>query len=337
MAETDPARSEVAPPPDEGLVDQRPLLGRRSIWVDLLLYPTHSLPTAAAPVLIGLGLAAHDGVLAPGPALVAFLGSWLIHVAGVFTDNHELLRLHPEVIEHPELTEAVRGGTLRIRTLTLATLACLLAALLTVPWLLALGGAPVLLLGVIGVAASLCYAGGPLAYARRGLADLVFLLMFGAVAVAGTYYIQAAARGALQPGLAALAALPARVWLVGLPSAGLVVSVMLIDDLRDQAFDRRKGWRTGSVRFGEAFTVGEITGLAAVALLGPLGLWLGLGLGAWVLLPLLCLPLGWRTVQAVRRARGRRSELVPLTPRMARLALVQAALLGLGLALAAPR
>jgi 1,4-dihydroxy-2-naphthoate octaprenyltransferase len=324
------------PPGEAELVDQRPLLGRRSIWVDLLLYPTHSIPTAAAPVLVGLGLAAHDGVLAPGPALLGFLGSWLIHVAGVFIDNHELLRLHPEVVEHPELTEAVRSGALRLRALAWATAACLAGALLTVPWLYRLGGSPVLLLEAVGVAASLCYAGGPLAYARRGLADLVFLLMFGVVGVAGTYYIQAVARGALPPGLASLASLPARAWLVGLPSGALVVNVMLIDDLRDHAFDRRKGWRTGSVRFGEAFTRAEITALAAAALAAPLLFWLGLGLGAWVLLPLAAVPMGWRTVRALRAAVGRRPELVPLTPRMARLALVHAALLGLGLALAAP-
>lgn len=334
MAETD-TKPASPPPRAPGLVDQPPLLGQRSIWVDLLLYPTHSLPTAAAPVLVGLGLAAHDGALAPGPALVAFLGSWLIHVAGVFTDNHELLRLHPDVEEHPELTAAVRSGALRLRALAAATGLCLGLTLLTVPYLLRLGGTPVLLLGAIGVAAALGYAGGPLAYVRRGLADPIFLLMFGVVGVAGTYYIQAVAHGMLPPGLASLASLPARVWLVGLPSGALVVNVMLVDDLRDQDFDRVKGWRTGSVRFGTGFTKAEITTLAILALAAPVAFWLGLGLGAWVLLPLAGLPLAWRTVQAVRRAQ-RRDELVPLSPRMARLVLVQSALLAAGLALAVP-
>jgi 1,4-dihydroxy-2-naphthoate octaprenyltransferase len=42
------------------------------------------------PVLVAAGLAVHDGVLAPLPLLVAFLGSWLIHLGGVFADQHEL-------------------------------------------------------------------------------------------------------------------------------------------------------------------------------------------------------------------------------------------------------
>ena len=106
----------------------------RTIWVDLLLYPTHTLPTALAPVLVGVGLAIHDGVFAPLPALVGFLGSWAIHVAGVFTDNHELLRKHPQLPEHPELTQALRTGTLRLSTLRAAVGACLLLAFLTAAW-----------------------------------------------------------------------------------------------------------------------------------------------------------------------------------------------------------
>ncbi len=47
-------------------------LSRRELWVRLLLYPTHTLPTAAAPVLVGIGLAIHDHVFAPLPALVGF-------------------------------------------------------------------------------------------------------------------------------------------------------------------------------------------------------------------------------------------------------------------------
>ena len=75
-------------------------LSRRDIWVQLLLYPGHTLPTAAAPVVVAVGLAIHDRVFAFVPALVAFLGSWCIHVGGVFTDNYELLRRHPDLPEH---------------------------------------------------------------------------------------------------------------------------------------------------------------------------------------------------------------------------------------------
>ena len=96
-------RHDAQPSPPRAGPAVGPSPSARTIWIDLLLYPTHSLPTAAAPVLVGLGLAYHDRVFAPLPALVGFLGSWLVHVAGVFTDNHERLRRHPGLQEHPEL------------------------------------------------------------------------------------------------------------------------------------------------------------------------------------------------------------------------------------------
>lgn len=304
----------------------------RTIWVDLLLYPTHSLPTAIAPVLVGVGLAVRDGVVAPLPALVGFLGSWLIHVAGVFADNHELLRLHPGLPEHPELTRAVRGGSLRLSTLRAAIGACLALAVLTAPYLHGIGGAPVLAFGAVGIAASLAYNAWP-AYVRRGVADPVFFVMFGVVAVAGTYYIQVAARlGAPLP-WQLLGALPLHALLVGLPAGALVTSVMLVDDLRDREFDAAKGWRTGTVRFGAGFTHREIVALVAFAYLAPLGSWLALGLGWGALLPLLSGPLAVRTVRSVVGAE-RREDLVPMSPRMAGLAVAHSALLAVGLALA---
>jgi 1,4-dihydroxy-2-naphthoate polyprenyltransferase len=303
-----------------------------TIWVDLLLYPTHSLPTAVAPVIVGAGLAVHDGVFAPLPVLVGFLGSWVIHVAGVFTDNHELLRKHPGLVEHPELTQAVGDGTLSLSTLRAAIAACLALALATAPYLHRVGGAPVLAFGAVGIAASLSYNGGPWAYVRRGLADPVFLLMFGVVAVAGTYFIQVAAlRGAGDP-WALVRSLPLPVFLVGLPAGAIVTSVMLVDDIRDHEFDAAKGWKTGAVRFGPDFNRAEIALLVLFAELAPIGFWLWLGFDAWVLLPLVSAPMAWATVKAIATIRER-ERLHPLSPRMAFLSVVHSVLLALGLAL----
>ncbi|MFV8816758.1 prenyltransferase [Haliea sp. E17] len=295
----------------------------RQLWIQLLLYPGHTLPTALAPVLVGVGLALHHGVFAPLPALLGFLASWFIHLGGVFMDNHELLRRHPAIREHPELNAAVESGALPLKRLYAATLLCFFLAILPGPYLLAIGGLPVLLLGLIGCAASFAYAGGP-AYVRVGLVEPVFFAMFGIVAVAGIYYIQAAAHGQG-------ATLPWAVWLVGWPVGALVTGVSVIDDLRDRDWDAQKGWRTIAVRAGPRTSVRVLWGLLACAYLAiPLFVLVGLcspwGLAAWLTLP-------WAVGVARTAAGGDPVALRPLTARLALTAMVFGAILGAGIAL----
>ncbi|MGE5185209.1 MAG: prenyltransferase [Acidobacteriota bacterium] len=291
---------------------------RRDIWVHLMLYPGHTLPTAAAPILVGIGLALHDGTFALWPALIAFLCSWLVHVGGVFLDVHELVRRHPLVREHPELNDAVARGELRLPILRGATLAWFGAAIVPGIYLYRVVGPFSIILGLIGILGSASYALGRRSVAARGLADLVFFVMFAFVATPATYYVQA-----LHAPLAA--------FVVGLPIAALVVNVLVIDDIRDVDFDRAKGWRTTAVRFGIATSRREHLAFTLLAYALPLAfavVW-----GPWLLLPLATLPLAVAAERAVQTA-PRREVLIPWTPRSALLAMGYAALLAAGLALA---
>jgi len=289
-----------------------------------MLYPGHTLPTAAAPILIGVGLAIHDGVFSLWPALTAFLCSWMVHVGGVFVDVHQLLVRHPTLREHPELVDAVTDGALRLPVLRLASLAWFVVALVPGLYLLAVVGPPAVALGAIGIAAAAWYASGPRSMAELGLADPVFFVMFGVVAVAATYYVQAVASHAA-------VTLPTAAFVAGLPVAALVTNVLVIDDIRDVEFDAIKGWRTTAVRFGVRGSRREHLALTALAYLAPVVFawrW-----GAWLLLPLLTLPLAIAAERAVWTAPGREA-LFPWTPRSAFLALAFAALQATGLGLA---
>lgn len=304
---------------------------RKRVWVDLLIYPAHTLPTAAAPVMVGAALAARDGVFAPAPVAIAFLGSWLIHVAGIFTDNHELLRRYPGVVEHADLTSAMREGALSLNQIKGAIAACLL---LVVPaavcfWLV--GGLAALMIGVIGVAASLGYAGGPFPYTKLGLAEPIFFAMFGVVAVAGTYFAQIAWLAAMasypMPGLAAL---PPEAFFVGMPVGALVTNILLIDDLRDRQFDAIKGWRTVAVRFGPAGSRLAYCVLSALAYLAPFALWSFAGWSAWILLPVATFP--WALViSRIVLTRDGAADLAPMTAKASMLSCAYAVLLSAGI------
>ena len=307
-------------------------LSAREIWIKLLLYPSHTLPTAAAPVLVGIGLAVRDHIFAPMPVLIAFLGSWLIHVGGVFIDNHELLRRHPDVSEHPELLQALQSGTLTFTGLRSAILACFGLTALAAPYLVSIGGTFALVIGIIGVASSFFYAGGPQPYVKHGLADPIFFAMFGIVAVVGIYYIQwAAFNVTASHGVDALLQLPWQIFFIGLPVGALVTNVMVIDDIRDRHFDAVKGWRTCSVRFGLSGGRREYLALTALAYALLPAFWLWLGFSAWIFLPLLTLPFAYKIARAVCTLDQTRDLLV-MTPKASYLSVMYAALLAAGIA-----
>ncbi|MFA6310962.1 MAG: 1,4-dihydroxy-2-naphthoate octaprenyltransferase [Sterolibacterium sp.] len=308
-------------------------LSAREIWIRLLLYPSHTLPTAAAPVLVGVGLAVRDGVFSPLPMLIGFLASWLIHVGGVFNDNHELLRRHPHVPEHPELLLALQSGTLTFAGLRNAILVCFLLAALTGPYLINIGGPTAFAIGMVGAASGYFYAGGPQPYVKHGLADPIFFIMFGMVAVVGTYYIQwAALHGLASHGLDAVLQLPWDIWLIGVPVGALVVNVMLIDDIRDRHFDAQKGWRTCAVRSGLGGIRKEYFALSVFAYVLPLAFWLWFGCSAWIFLPLLTLPMAYRIWGAVSTLDQTR-DLIMMSPKASYLSLLYAALLAIGVAM----
>ena len=293
-------------------------VSRRHIWVHLMLYPGHTLPTAIAPILIAAGLALHDGVFQFWPLFVAFLCSWMVHCGGVFTDVHELVTRWPNLREHPELDDAVASGRLRLSTLRAATVAWFAAALVPGIYLLYVVGPLAIALGAVGIAAASWYAFGRPSMAELGLADPVFFVMFGVVAPAAAYYVQALH-------------VPVTALLVGIPTAALVNNVLAIDDIRDVEFDRAKGWRTTAVRHGLA---GSRSLHVTQTLIGYAGTsTLAVAYGPWLLLPMLTLPFAALAERAVWTA-TRREELIPWTPRSAFIAAAHALLVCIGLALA---
>jgi 1,4-dihydroxy-2-naphthoate octaprenyltransferase len=261
------------------------------------------------------------------------LVSWLIHVGGVFNDNYELLRRHPNVPEHPELLQALQAGTLTFAGLRNAILVCFLLAGFMGLYLLGVGGTLAFAIGLVGLASGYFYAGGPQPYVKHGLADPIFFAMFGIVAVAGSYYIQwAASHSTASHGFDAMRQLPWDIGLVGLPVGALVTNVMLIDDIRDRHFDSVKGWRTFAVRFGLSGIRKEYLALTALAYVLPLAFWLWLGFSAWIFLPLLTLPLAYKIARAVCTLEQTR-DLLMMSPRASYLSLSYSALLAVGVAL----
>ncbi len=313
-------------------MNEAQVTSRRDMWVHMLLYPGHTLPTAAAPAMVAVGLAVRNEVFAALPVLLAFLAGWLIQLGGVLTDNYENLVRHPNDREHPQLVHALRDGALTLSGLRTAIFGCYGVALLAGAWLLHHAGLPVLVIGLFSIGASWIYSAGPFPFGERGIADPLFFVFFGIVSVAGCYYVQAVPLYGFPTFWQALPqAFPFAAFALSLPIGALITNILIIDDIRDREFDVVKGKRTVAVRAGMAWSRTEFVVLLALSYLAPFWFWLGLDFGALIMLPLLTFPYAFSTVRDVLTL-DRFEDLVPMTPKAARLLLLYAVLLAIGVA-----
>ena len=304
-------------------MEQASAWSRREVWTRKLLYPGHTFPTAIAPVVVGIGLAHHDGVLAAGPGAARLLRRLADPVR---RRGHRQLHQPDPPARRPRASRAGAGGQTSgllslpfcaARFSSATAWPCAIGLVLT-----AIAGWPVIVIGLLSILASWAYSAGPWPFGRHGFADPLFFLFFGTVSVIGTYYVQAAVVLGPEHWREAL---PFAAVAVSLPIGALITNILIIDDIRDREFDVVKGKNTIAVRFGKGWSRAEFVCLLAFAYLTPFWLWLSLGFSAWVLLPLITLPLAAVVAHAVW-TRDRFAELVPMTPRMAMLTVAFAVL-----------
>ena len=209
-----------------------------------------------------------DGALHGPAALAALVCAVLIQVATNFAND--LLDF-----EKGADTEA-RLGPKRITQAGLASPAAMRRGIVTVLALTFLcglylvwrGGWPILVVGLVSVAAGLLYTGGPRPLGYMGLGDVLVFVFFGPVAVAGTYYVQA------------LTVNPTVV-VAGLGPGLISVAMLAVNNLRDTDEDHRAGKKTLAVRFGRGFARAEYIAAVVAACVLPLALHLASGRHPW--------------------------------------------------------
>ncbi|ELZ52913.1 1,4-dihydroxy-2-naphthoate octaprenyltransferase [Halorubrum distributum JCM 10118] len=250
-----------------------------------------TLPAAAAPVIVGVGLALADGVFAPLPALAALVGAALIQVGTNFANDYYDAIQGADTDDREGFTRVVASGLIEPAEVKRAMWLTFAAAILVGTYLVAVGGVPILVIGLASVAAGIAYTGGPYPLGYHGLGDLFVFVFFGVIAVTGTYYVQAAAllSGWFPLGVPGGTVTVAAV-VASLPIAGLSTNILVVNNLRDREEDAATGKRTLAVRFGYRFARAEYLAMLAVAYLAPLW-FVARGEGLATLLPLVTLPL----------------------------------------------
>jgi 1,4-dihydroxy-2-naphthoate polyprenyltransferase len=253
-----------------------------------------TLPNAVAPVIAGTGAAAwlHSAVwwkalLALAVSLgmivgVNYANDYSDGIRGTDDDRAGPMRLVGSKLAAPRsvLAAAVVG-------LGIASAAGLALALVSAPWLIAVG--------VACVAGAWLYTGGSRPYGYAGFGEVAVFLFFGLVAVLGTQYTQAL-----------------RVDWVGVALAvavgSLSASVLVANNLRDIPTDAQSGKMTLAVRLGDPRTRVLYQALLVVAGLLTLALMLAT---PWCAVGFVATPLALRGLAPVRSGRIG-PELIPV-------------------------
>ena len=292
-----------------------------------------TLPAAAAPIVVGGGLAWADGVFSLGPLLAAFVGAALIQIGTNFANDYYDAIQGADTEAREGFTRVTQSGIIAPERVKRAMYLTFATAIVVGSYLVYVGGAPILVIGLLSVISGIAYTGGPYPLGYHGLGDLFVFVFFGVIAVMGTYYVQAAAVLAaplsttIPPGT-----VTATAFLASLPVAAISTNILVVNNIRDRKEDVTTGKRTLAVRFGYRASRLEYTGLFGLAYLIPLWLWAVDGWSLTVLLPLLTLPIAAMVTRIVwTKTSG--AALNPALETTGKLLAAYSLLFGIGLAL----
>lgn len=291
--------------------------GRLEAWI--VGARPKTLFAALAPVLAGGGLAIEDEVFALLPFLAALVCAVLIQVGTNLANDYSDHVRGADADGRLGTTRVTQAGLLSPPSVRRGVAVAFGAAVCLGAYLVAVGGWPILAIGLASIAAGVAYTGGPWPFGYHGLGDLFCFLFFGPVAVGGTYWVQALA-------------LPADVLLAGAGVGAVVTAILVVNNLRDIPTDARAGKRTLAVLLGERGARAEYLLLLSAAAAVPL---LGVWLYGWPTTALLALA-GFLAAPAALRTVFRfedRRALNPVLARTAVLAATYGALLAVGVAL----
>ena len=286
----------------------------------LLAARPRTLTAAVAPVAAGTGLAAYHGVSAVGPALAALVGAALIQIGtNLANDYYDFVR-GGDTEDRVGPTRVTQAGILRPEQVKRGMVVTLGLAVAVGVYLVAVGGWPILAIGVASVACAVLYTGGPFPLAYHGLGDVFVFVFFGLVAVGGTYWVQA------------LTWSPDAVW-AGVGLGALSTAILVVNNMRDIPTDARAGKRTLAVRIGPGWSRAEyLLLLMLAAAVPPVGM-ATLGWPTSTLLALLALAGAGAPIRTLFTYVEPR-ELLPTLGQTARVVALYGGLLAIGFAVA---
>ncbi|WP_263786485.1 1,4-dihydroxy-2-naphthoate polyprenyltransferase [Salinibacter grassmerensis] len=278
-----------------------------------------TLGAAVAPVLVGTGMAVEADAWHLLSAALALAGAMLIQVGVNYHNDYADYVQGADTQDRVGPLRVTQAGLVAPQTMRRATILVFGLAVTTGLYLIVRGGWPIFAVGVASIGAAIWYTAGRYSLAALGLADIFVFVFFGPVAVGGTYYVQALS-------------LPPEVLVAGAGPGLLSIAILLVNNVRDVAEDRRAGKRTLVVRFGRRFGIAAYGGcmVGALLLAGLLATGvLGTRPHPWAALPLGLIPLTFGPIRRMSETTDP-EKLNPLLGATGRLLMLWALLFAVG-------
>lgn len=275
-----------------------------------------TLTAAIAPVIAGSAVAFSVGGFRLVPALAALFAAIMIQIATNFYNDVVDFERGTDTSERLGPIRVTQAGLLQPSQVRMGVTMTLGVAGIAGIYLYFEAGWPVLLLGLASIMAGIAYTGGPIPLARIGLGDLFTMVFFGFVAVVGTVYVQALS-------------VPISTWLVGLALGSTITALLVVNNIRDIATDKKAGRRTIPVVWGKRAGLLEYILMLIVAYIAPI-LMTAFGISSpLVNLCLLSLPMAFWLVSFIAKTEGKQLNLA--LERTGQLVLIHSLLLSIGL------
>jgi 1,4-dihydroxy-2-naphthoate octaprenyltransferase len=207
-------------------------------WIRIVRPGT--LGAGAAPVFVGLIVAAEERTFDWVIALVTLLAALTIQIASNLINDYYDFKKGLDKAGRLGPKRAIAEGEVSPQTMKKAIIIDIAIAVLCGLYLTLVGGLPILMIGCVSLLCAWLYTATPYSLSYLGIADLFVLAFFGPIATVGTTYLQ-------------IEQFSEKAFWLGMVSGLISMGILTINNIRDIDSDKKAGKRSIVVRFGKKF------------------------------------------------------------------------------------
>ena len=262
-----------------------------SLGAFVLAARLRTLPAAASPVVVGWAFSyGFVGAFDLISGLAVMVAALALQIGANFANDLSDYRRGTDGPDRLGPPRAAALSLLSQNQLVLGVGVAFSAATSIGLYLTWIAGWPVIVIGVAGMLAAITYVGGPWPYGYKALGEVFVFVFFGLIAVSGTVFVLTDT-------------ITSEVFFAALPVSLTVTAILLVNNIRDAASDKRSGKITLAVIIGVQKSRILYIVLLVTAFVTPLILVISdSAFGYEILLVLLAIPSAVRPARTVLTA-----------------------------------